>query len=422
MTHKEVTEKVQQNQHSARLKELEAGFNFSHLDISVEKKGFADIYQYVSRIQRGWENLDEALPPELQESKNRIQKLYKSLNQFLSSSEQFSPSQLNSQWGQVQNEIRALNSDKVLITDSPITTFLIDLFKNYGNRVYNGAFIYLLRYFQGHTFSSPEELTGAFKAYEFKYQDETQIVKRRAKEKASVSRLRNEFEKYFTETSQHLSESLKESRLKVEKLSEEFDNSIKEKNESFRTWFNETEEDYRKFYNKASESITDNEDLYKRKLMLEAPASYWRDRARTLKKEGNNWLYSLIGASIVVVVILLIILGFLSSGTLEEIFKDAGSAIKFSVIFITIVSFLAFAVRTFAKLAFSSFHLVRDAEEREQLSYFYLALTKEKNIDEAERHLVMQSLFSRSDSGLLKEDSTPTMPGNIYDKFFTKGQ
>ena len=87
---------------------------------------------------------------------------------------------------------------------------------------------------------------------------------------------------------------------------------------------------------------------------------------------------------------------------------------------ITLISFIAYAIRVISKLTFSSFHLVRDAEEREQLTYVYLALHKEKGIDQTERHLVMQSLFSRADTGLLKDDASPTMPGNIVDKFVTK--
>ena len=109
---------------------------------------------------------------------------------------------------------------------------------------------------------------------------------------------------------------------------------------------------------------------------------------------------------------------FISDGTLKVLFESTGSAIRWSIVFITFVSFLAYGVRTFAELMFSAYHLTRDAEEREQLAYVYLALKKEKNIDETERHLIMQSLFSRADSGLLKDDSTPSMPGgSVLEKF-----
>ena len=77
-------------------------------------------------------------------------------------------------------------------------------------------------------------------------------------------------------------------------------------------------------------------------------------------------------------------------------------------------------IRTFTKLSFSAYHLVRDAEERKQLVYVYLALKQDNAIKDEERILILQSIFSRADSGLLKEDSSPTMPGssNVVDKLF----
>lgn len=72
---------------------------------------------------------------------------------------------------------------------------------------------------------------------------------------------------------------------------------------------------------------------------------------------------------------------FLSDGTLKDLFEKTGSAIRWSIVFITFVSFLAFVIKTFAKLMFSSYHLSRDVEEREQLTYVYLALKKEGGVD-----------------------------------------
>lgn len=59
---------------------------------------------------------------------------------------------------------------------------------------------------------------------------------------------------------------------------------------------------------------------------------------------------------------------------------------------------------------FSNYHLARDAEEREKLTYLYLSMLEKGAIDKEERKIILQSLFSRSDTGLLKEDSSPTMP------------
>jgi hypothetical protein len=69
---------------------------------------------------------------------------------------------------------------------------------------------------------------------------------------------------------------------------------------------------------------------------------------------------------------------------------------------------------------FSSYHLARDAEERHTLTFFYLALLKDTEVKDEDRNLILQSLFSRVETGLLKDDSSPTMPSDAISKIFTK--
>jgi hypothetical protein len=62
------------------------------------------------------------------------------------------------------------------------------------------------------------------------------------------------------------------------------------------------------------------------------------------------------------------------------------------------------------------------AEEREQLTLVYLALSKEGKIDEKERDIILEALFSRVETGLLSGDSSPAMPGvgSLIDQVFGK--
>ena len=84
--------------------------------------------------------------------------------------------------------------------------------------------------------------------------------------------------------------------------------------------------------------------------------------------------------------------------------------VKNTAILTIITTILVYTLRIFVKMAMSSYHLARDAKEREQLTYFYLSLINEKAVTDSERELVITSLFSRSDTGLLKGDSSPEMP------------
>ncbi len=89
--------------------------------------------------------------------------------------------------------------------------------------------------------------------------------------------------------------------------------------------------------------------------------------------------------------------------------------LKDTALLTVITSVAIYILRITVKLALSSLHLSRDAKEREQLSYFYLALIESKGITNQERISVINALFSRSDTGLLKGDSAPTLPTGITD-------
>lgn len=80
------------------------------------------------------------------------------------------------------------------------------------------------------------------------------------------------------------------------------------------------------------------------------------------------------------------------------------------ILFGTFVAVYAYLLRVLSKLVFSAFHLMRDAEEREQLTYLYLSLSKEAEVDKESRDIILQALFSRTETGLLSSDSGPTMP------------
>lgn len=81
---------------------------------------------------------------------------------------------------------------------------------------------------------------------------------------------------------------------------------------------------------------------------------------------------------------------------------------------------MAFAIRAVTKVMFSSFHLARDCEERHTLTYFYLSLLKDSKVDTEDKKLIMQALFSRAETGLLKDDGAPTMPNDFIGKFMNK--
>lgn len=411
---------VNDNQLKDKLNSLEVTVEYSHLNSKIDLKGIQSIYKFIFDQVIGWNNI-ENLPPYFTKSKSYFENLKSDIIDLVASNYDLNPERFDRKWNDININLttnRVYNTEYIFLIDAPETDFLISLY-NRNSSYFNGAVDYILNIEKSNT-KNPEYYTGLLMAYEFKSQEDSEILHRRNNEKKSLSQIRDKYNEYIVEAEQQLNGYLSDAK---ENLTEHFEtvNKLKEeKNKNFDIWFIDTDKKFDNFYSLAQESITNNEELYREKLRLEAPAKYWKDRAIKLKNESDEYLNWLIKISIYGALILFIILIALGNNFYSHIFSDHILGIKWSLILITIISIVAFIIRLLARLYMSSLHLSRDAEEREQLTHFYLSLKKDTSIEPEERQLILQSLFSRADTGLLKEDSSPTMPSSFVDKFTGK--
>lgn len=375
---------------------------------SAEFKGLTTVFEFLTQQVEGF-NKYENPPREIKNIAADFNRLKLEIETMVKS-QNLSDHNWNNT---IKNTINRDNPPKLLY-DSPETKFLMYLHANSPN-YFQSAYQYLTQP-SLNNINDTVWFTGYVLAYEFKKKNSSDITKRREAEKKALEDVRNDFLKYLTEGEQHLMSYLQKGKNEVETQSNNLTALVKTKKDEFDGWYDKTKEEFRLFDQASKKQMADWETLYLNKLMLEAPAQYWRKRAKKLKRESWVFLSGLIVSVGTTVLILFSTLNSFADGSLEKIFAATGTAIKWSIILVTTISFLAFIIRTLAKLCYSSFHLSRDAEEREQLTYVYLALKQQKGVDETERHLIMQSLFSRADTGLLKDEGGPTMPGNIIDQ------
>lgn len=182
-------------------------------------------------------------------------------------------------------------------------------------------------------------------------------------------------------------------------------------------WKSEWQKTLDNLLNDKSNNLSELENTYQEKLRLEGPATYWNEMSNKYTTKGNHWRQWTIGATTVFMIYLTILLYNLP----ESWAKSSGltlSSVKSTIIFTLIASLGVYIINLFVKLTTSAYHLATDANERYQLTYVYLSLLKDKNISEAERSIVLQSIFSRADTGLLKGDSSPTLPDGILTQVF----
>lgn len=419
MTQTEFRKKLSQTKNSNWFNTVVFDLRYTHLNLSFEFKGFGHLHKFVNQQIRGWEKLSENLPNELTASKKHFEFIENQLISFINSyGTQENESNLESYFRNPKNQIQN-NTGTNFTYDCPEADFLIEVYKNHP-KSFIGAFTYLTGNLN-QNINVKDNFNGYLLAYEYTLKDSTEITERRNKEKSSLSRLRTEFENSLPQLESELVEHLKNSTEKYEEYAKAIDDFKEDKEKTYSDWFINTKGGFEEFSSKSDKRLEELESTYQEKLKLEEPAKYWSDRAEKLKKQG--W----IALAVLVILVLIVVfsLGKLLWTTPEQIYEsffngDKSAAIRWSIIYITFISFMVFAIKAVTKVMFSSFHLARDCEERHTLTYFYLSLLKDSSVDKEDKKLIMQALFSRAETGLLKDDASPTMPNDIVGKFMSK--
>ncbi|MFL9836964.1 DUF6161 domain-containing protein [Flavobacterium sp. ST-75] len=413
MTDKELIKIVTESKYSNSYKEFNCNFNFEYVDYNETFTGLDNVYKYITTQIKGWESYEQTLPPVFQNSKAYFISIRDSINSLIEQDDKINESGIINRLSSINNTINYIR-DKPFPYHISQTIFLIEIF-NKRREAFHGAYHFLTNNIQSVSFTNNKNtFIGVLLAYEYSIKDESDIYKRSKSEKRSLTQLRNEFLDKINDSEINLNKYYENTYDNYNKHTELIDDLKDSKETSFNDWFSETKEKFESFYSISNEKKTELENTYHDLLKLQAPAQYWKQRATILKKEGRKFMFLLISLVLIGSISLYLLLWHTPEDMLKSIFDgEKTKAIRWSIVFITFISFLFFGIRAVTKAMFSSYHLARDAEEREHLSFFYLSLLKESSVDKEDRQLILQSLFSRSDSGLLKEDSSPTMPGGI---------
>lgn len=399
---------------------VKATFNYNYIDQTLTLSGVSAIFEYVNQQLSGWEKYDQ-LPDVLNNSKEYFTKIKDAIIKFVDTCKtNINAGNLNSHWQNNVNNLISNVTRKPLPYDIPQVEFLLKVSRETPAYL-QGAYNFIVDANANIPANLPikrDILYGVILAYEFTLKNHTGITTRRSAEESSISKLRTDFQKYLSESEKQLLQYLQDTHAKCKEHAKQIDVIKTDKENLFVNWFEETKNEiWGKWYEVAVQKVTDLENTYKEKLKLEEPAKYWDDRAKKLKKQG--WCFFAIVALFVITIC--VFLGIILTKTPDIIYAswfgaDKSVAIKWTMIYITLISFIAYCIRALSKIMFSSFHLARDCEERHTLTYFYLSLLKDSKVDDKDRQLIMQSLFSRAETGLLKDDSSPTMPNEIISK------
>lgn len=407
---KELTELIAKSEYKEQLEKIALTINFYDGDKTIN--GLYDLYKLIQEEKLAWSSL--AIPRDsatrLRDSEELFTRLGSAIDDFIMSlTDVTNKSEVRTKWNNVyQNSYVHSYNNQVFSGTDATTHFLVSLEKNKpDNNFVSGALQIVL--------NENSKLKGSMLAYEFLMKD-SELPQRIDKERKSLNKIKSNYEKKLSEANTHLVEHISQSEAKVNEFATKIDELVNTKTTDFDSWDGENKESYNTWIEESTNKIKELEELYTEKLRLEAPATYWQKRASKMSERGNYSLLALVFLVIIGAIIVITVFVNSPANVLPNIAKGDSNAVRWLLVSVTAISLITYGIRSLAKVMYSFYHLARDAEEREQLTHLYLALMKDDKVDKEDRSIVLQSLFSRADTGLLKDVSAPTMPGIAVDK------
>jgi len=293
-------------------------------------------------------------------------------------------------------------------SNHPAVDTIINLCENHHHTVVDTFLAILKNPDHNHLIQHPNQIIAFFEYYKFKGYDNNRLFDFVQGTEKSIENIRRELEK----SSNNLFETIHSKHEYIDKWHQDQVEQFQQqqdtqKNEDDARVNNQTEE-FDKSMNDWQKRVADLESEYRENLRFKGPAQYWQHAANTHIFWGLMWGTILL---LIVVLGMIEISDFFKTWLEGKQLKIQLDTIQGAAMFITFISAYAFILSVLSKLTLSSVHLYRDAKEREQLTHLYLSLSNETDLDANARQIVLQSLFSRSDSGLLgKEGGAPVMP------------
>ncbi|OGU76614.1 MAG: hypothetical protein A2W11_11680 [Ignavibacteria bacterium RBG_16_35_7] len=400
---------------------LELDFKQRLIDLEVEINN--PKFNYVNQL-KGLDRIEEFLKGELDFWKNiknknqyitnyeqHYERLLRELQNFFNNNQRADNNSFKTNWNAINKRINSnITNDSffILYSKTQAAQFIIDLMQQNQNQGYAAHSFIIDRQVD---FREPNHFIGYLKAYDFLGDELKEDIKKETNQKVfndllnEIRNKLNDVDNQYKGTTNNLTKSKNDF---ITKLEEWEKNKTKEVDD---------------YLSKQKGEFTSLFNLYTVKLKLEGPVIHWQNRVKKYKTDGIIWTVLLSIVIISSVGLFIWLMYNPPEAFKSNLFGGDPSALKAVLILAAIISFAVFLIRIFSKMVYSSFHLMRDSEEREQLTMVYLALVKEGKIDPTDRKLVFEALFSRADTGLLGGDSSPTMPGgltNIIDKLSGK--
>ena len=205
----------------------------------------------------------------------------------------------------------------------------------------------------------------------------------------------------------------------MKSTSNEFDIWKNDFKENINDWRDEIDE----WKEKMEKKLIILENTYREKLKLEEPEKLWNEKAKNYGKAYKLWgVFVILLSGAIVYFVNKIITEFYFNSRLNSVSdNDVLNYFPKTFLFVGILSLALYVLRVFIKITLSNKHLQLEYEQKAALTRFYQALVYEgQNINENERLIMFNTLFSKTESGLIKLSDTPNDIENMIFSILSK--
>ena len=329
--------------------------------------------------------------------------LYSSIYNYISDSSQY----LENKRKYIINIEAPINKDKNFIK-------IIEFYKYYQEQKFDNILLATISYID--IYRNPEK-AGNFLNYSYKYYfyPAFYYLKEQFNIEFSNTKMDDEINILKTELST-MEETIPKRKNEVlnymKSTSDEFDIWKNDFKENINDWRDEIDE----WKEKMEKKLTILENTYREKLKLEEPEKLWNEKAKNYGKAYKLWgVFVILLSGAIVYFVNKIITEFYFNNRLNSISdNDILNYFPKTFLFVGILSLALYVLRVFIKITLSNKHLQLEYEQKAALTRFYQALVYEgQNINENERLIMFNTLFSKTESGLIKLSDTPNDIENI---------
>ena len=210
----------------------------------------------------------------------------------------------------------------------------------------------------------------------------------------------------YQESSNNIQETLRS----ITKEKDDFINYMDKEKEDYKAWFESTSVNIDDFIRNHNKELANIEKTYEEKLKVEEPAKFMLEQSKKYKWTFVRWTVAIVILSIILIGLMALVIhpqvNFDDKLITVNILSKE-TPVYSSVILLAIISLVVYILRIFIKMAVSAKHLMEEYKQKYSLTYFYLSLINNGNIqDEKTQNIILTSLFTKADTGLIKNDGS----------------